>query len=74
MELIPTALVLSLCAFSSSQELPKAVEVDYVAHDFHFRSGEVLPELHLHYRTLGRPASDANGHITNAVMMVHGTT
>jgi homoserine O-acetyltransferase len=74
MELIPTALVLSLCAFSSSQELPKAVEADYVAHDFHFRSGEVLPELRLHYRTLGRPVSDANGHITNAVMIVHATT
>jgi homoserine O-acetyltransferase/O-succinyltransferase len=73
MELIVIALVLSLSPFSASQELPKAAEGDYVARDFHFRSGEVLPELRLHYRTLGRPVSDANGHITNAVMILHGT-
>jgi homoserine O-acetyltransferase len=29
--------------------------------DFRFSSGEVLPELRLHYRTLGEPRRDAAG-------------
>ena len=49
------------------------VEGDYVAHDFHFKSGETLPELRLHYRTLGVPQRDANGHVTNAILILHGT-
>ena len=31
------------------------VQGEYVAKDFHFGSGETLPELHLHYLTLGAP-------------------
>jgi len=34
----------------------------------------VLPQLRIHYRAFGRPVSDANGHVTNAVMIVHATT
>jgi len=49
------------------------VEGDYVAHDFHFKSGETLPELRLHYRTLGTPNRDANARVTNAVLILHGT-
>jgi len=48
-------------------------EGDYTAHDFHFKSGETLPELRLHYRTLGAPTRDAKGHLTNAVLILHGT-
>ena len=48
-------------------------EGDYVIHDFHFRSGETLPELRIHYTTLGQPARDAAGHVTNAVIILHGT-
>jgi len=60
-------------AQQASQSLtPK--EGDYVSHDFHFRSGETLPELRLHYSTLGTPARNANGQVTNAVMLLHGTT
>ncbi len=51
----------------------RATEGDFVAHDFKFRSGEQLPELRLHYRTLGTPARDAAGHVTNAVLLLHGT-
>src|SRR5271154_4409928 len=51
----------------------KPLEGDYVAHDFHFKSGETLPELRLHYRTLGTPTRDANGRVTNAVLILHGT-
>ncbi len=67
------SLVLAFCAFSWSQESPKSTEGDYIAHEFHFRSGETLAELRLHYRTIGQPVRDANGHVTNAVIIVHGT-
>jgi homoserine O-acetyltransferase/O-succinyltransferase len=33
-----------------------------------------LPELRLHYRTLGKPEKDAQGKVTNAVLITHGTT
>jgi len=46
---------------------------DYIAHDFHFGSGETLPELKLHYLTLGTPHRDARGHVDNAVLLLHGT-
>lgn len=47
---------------------------DFVLRDFRFASGEVLPELRIHYRTLGRPRRDAGGHTRNAVLLLHGTT
>jgi homoserine O-acetyltransferase len=48
-------------------------EGDYVVREFHFKSGETLPELRIHYTTLGTPARDANGRTTNAVLILHGT-
>jgi homoserine O-acetyltransferase/O-succinyltransferase len=48
-------------------------EGDYVAHDFHFKSGETLADLRLHYLTFGKAARDANGRTTNAVLILHGT-
>jgi homoserine O-acetyltransferase len=50
------------------------VEGDYTIHDFRFRSGEALPELRLHYRTLGSPRRDDAGTVRNAVLVLHGTT
>ena len=50
-----------------------SIEGDYIAHDFHFASGEVLPELRLHYTVLGKPRRDAHGKINNAVLILHGT-
>src|SRR5215472_1933902 len=52
---------------------PATTEGDYVAKNFKFRSGESLPELRLHYTTLGKPARDAQGRVTNAVLILHGT-
>ncbi len=46
---------------------------DYVVRDFRFTTGEVLPELRLHYTTLGSPRKDARGVVRNAVMILHGT-
>ena len=42
--------------------------------DFQFASGEKLPELRIHYMTLGTPRRDANGRVTNAVLIMHSTT
>jgi homoserine O-acetyltransferase len=71
----------TICAFilaaSSAQaatpEPPRPVEGDYVAENFHFASGETLPELRLHYTVLGKPHRDAHGHVDNAVLILHGT-
>src|SRR5713101_3109286 len=48
-------------------------EDEFVAKDFKFRDGETMAELRLHYRTLGKPARDAAGRVTNAVLLLHGT-
>ena len=48
-------------------------EADYVIRDFRFRTGETLPELRLHYTTLGTPHRNAAGEIDNAVTVWHGT-
>ena len=45
----------------------------FVLRDFRFASGETLPELRLHYLTLGRPRRDAAGVVRNAVLILHGT-
>jgi homoserine O-acetyltransferase/O-succinyltransferase len=34
----------------------------YTIKNFHFGSGESIPELKLHYLTLGKPHRDAAGH------------
>ena len=52
---------------------PTPHEGDFVIHDFHFRSGESLPELRIHYATFGTPRRDAAGHVVNAVLALHGT-
>jgi homoserine O-acetyltransferase len=48
-------------------------EADFTISDFHFKSGERLPQVRLHYATLGTPIRDAKGRITNAVLLLHGT-
>jgi len=50
-----------------------AAEGDFLARDFRFRAVDSMPELRLHYLTLGRPARDARGAVTNAVLILHGT-
>jgi len=52
---------------------PASVEGDYVIQNFHFRSGESLPELKMHYLTIGTLTRDASGVANNAVLIGHGT-
>src|SRR5436853_5286450 len=67
-------LSLSAATFASAADYPPPTEGDYTIHDFKFASGEILPELRLHYRTLGKPEKDAEGKTTNAVLIMHETT
>ncbi len=69
------AIVAALASRSTAQDraFPTPVEGDFVAHRFSFASGETLPELKLHYRTLGTPHRDAAGVVRNAVLILHGT-
>jgi homoserine O-acetyltransferase len=57
-----------------SADYPAPSEGDYTIRNFKFTSGETLPELRLHYRTLGKPDNDAQGKTRNAVLIMHGTT
>ena len=55
------------------QTAPMAVEGDVVLADFRTRAGQAVPDLKMHYRTLGQPVTDAQGRVTNAVLLLHGT-
>src|SRR5829696_6833959 len=59
--------VLCLAAFAAAAaEYPAPREATFVAKDFKFHTGEVLPELRLHYRTLGEPTGEP-------VVVLHGS-
>ena len=47
---------------------------DYVVHDYKFVSGESLPEVKLHYRTIGTAKQNAAGEVVNAVLLLQGNT
>jgi homoserine O-acetyltransferase len=67
---------LAMASFSSllAADYPAPASDDFVLRDFRFQSGEQLPELRIHYRSLGRPHRDSKGVVTNAVLILHGTT
>jgi homoserine O-acetyltransferase len=76
----PTLRILTLslsilaASLASADNYPTPVEGDYTIRDFKFQSRETLPELRLHYRTIGKPQKDAQGKTTNAILIMHGTT
>ena len=60
--------VLSLAAFAAAAaDYPAPKEGTFVAKDFRFHTGDVLPEVRLHYRTVGEPTGEP-------VIVLHGTT
>lgn len=71
-----TAFVAILIAGASARaaDYPDPRQGDHVLRDFRFASGEVLPELRIHYRTVGTPRRDDRGVVRNAVLILHGTT
>src|SRR5512147_1255722 len=66
-------LIFLFAGLAGAQTRPTPQEGDYILHEFHFKSGETLPELRMHYLTFGKPVRDANGQVTNAVLILHGT-
>src|SRR5436309_3518494 len=70
---VPLAARLAAPALAAAP-VPAPQEGSCSFHDFRFDSGETLPELRLHYTTLGAPAKDAAGGVRNAVLILHGTS
>jgi homoserine O-acetyltransferase len=56
-----------------ARNYPTPVEGDYVIKNFQFGSGETLPELNMHYRTIGTLKMNSAGIAENAVWIGHGT-
>jgi homoserine O-acetyltransferase/O-succinyltransferase len=67
-------VLLLISTISPGQNYPAPVEGDFVISNFRFSEGEVLPKLNQHYTTLGKPVKNSAGVVTNAVLIVHGTT
>jgi homoserine O-acetyltransferase len=66
------ALVSAVAAAQTPTPWPTHDAV-FLIPDFHFGTGETLPQLRLHYLTLGKPHTDRKGHTDNAVLLLHGT-
>jgi homoserine O-acetyltransferase len=74
--LILAALLASAAGSAQTSQAPShwpAQDGNYIISNFHFGSGESIPELKLHYLTLGKPHRDPAGHTDNAVLLLHGT-
>ena len=76
--LVAVVALCSAAACASAQQNSPVTAVppkegDFVTHDFKFSDGQSLPEVRLHYTTLGTPRRDASGRVTNAVLILHGT-
>jgi len=75
MRISPVLLLFALLPASAhAADYPAPSSGTHALHDFRFASGEVLPELRIHFRTLGRQGRDQNGVTRNAVLILHGTT
>jgi len=76
---LPALVVTAMLLFGSDpaagqMSWPNQREDNFILTDFRFASGETLPELRLHYVTLGTPRRNAAGSITNGVVLLHGTS
>ncbi len=64
-------ITLLLCLFglipsARAADYPVPKDADWTARDFRFHTGEILPELRLHYVTIGDPKNEP-------VLILHGT-
>src|SRR5438105_1602426 len=71
---VSAALLFAFVRSALAAEYPAPVEGDHTLRDFRFASGETIPELRIHYRTVGQPKRDASGAVSNAILILHGTT
>jgi homoserine O-acetyltransferase/O-succinyltransferase len=51
---------------AAAADYPAPAQGDWTAHDFHFHTGDVLPQVRLHYITIGAPTGEP-------VLILHGT-
>jgi len=61
-----SAVLLSISTSAFAADYPAPKQGDWVAKDFKFHTGEVMPELKLHYTTVGEPTGQP-------VLVLHGT-
>src|SRR5436189_83654 len=66
MRVLALALAAVACPLHAA-DYPAPKEDDWVVRDFKFHTGEALPELKLHYTTIGDPKGEP-------VVVLHGTT
>ena len=69
-------LVTAATAFAQPPQVPRnnpePKPGDFTVPRFKFGTGEQM-DVRMHYYTVGTPAKDASGHVTNAVLILHGT-
>ena len=63
---VAASAALMFVALAHAADFPAPKEGDWVARDFRFHTGEVVPELRLHYTTVGAPSGEP-------VLILHGT-
>lgn len=66
-------VVLCIPCAAAAQGLPPVTEHDFIARDVTFADGTRLPEVKMHYRTLGAPRRDSDGVVRNGILVLHGT-
>jgi homoserine O-acetyltransferase len=67
-------LIVALPVLAHAQSpFPAPVEADFIVRNYTFESGATLPEVRIHYRTVGTPRKDADGIVRNGVLILHGT-
>jgi homoserine O-acetyltransferase len=69
----PDSKMPETCSSVKDVSYPIPSEADWTTRDFQFKSGERLPEVRIHYCTLGSPQRGADGKVRNAVLLLHGT-
>src|SRR5580765_3919613 len=62
-----SAVLLSISTSVFAADYPAPRQGDWIAKDFKFHTGEVMPELRLHYTTIGEPSGQP-------VLVLHGTS
>lgn len=71
--MLAASFLVTVASARPQMTAPATTEGDFIVHNFKFHSGESLPDVRLHYTTLGKPVRDAQGRTTNAVLILHGT-
>ena len=65
---IPIGITFALMSFSAvAADYPAPKQADWIAREFKFHTGEVMPELRVHYTTVGEPSGQP-------VLVLHGTS